>query len=63
MQNQMPAGWNIKHNPKPISNSRHDWDFYHDNYDGVNGLAGTAEDIYDAIEQIAEIEAEMKGEL
>lgn len=58
MQIQIPEGWSITYSPKPIGNGRHDYDFYHDNYDGENGLAGTAEDIYDAIEQINEIEEE-----
>lgn len=55
-QIKLPDGWHITYNPKPLST--YDYDFYHDNYDGENGLAGTAEDIYDASEQINEIIAE-----
>lgn len=60
-QPQIPKGWHITYNPKSIGSGKHDYDFHHDNFDGENGLAGTAEDIYDAIEQINEIEA-AKGE-
>jgi len=58
MQIQIPKGWSITYSPKPFGKGRHDYDFYHDNLDGENGLSGTAEDIYDAIEQINEIEDE-----
>lgn len=52
-------GWNIKYNPKPIPDRRHDYDFWHDEYDGAdggNGLCGTAESFDDAVKQISEIE-------
>ncbi len=54
-----PDGWHIEYNPKPIPRSSHDWDFWHDNYDGApdgnNRLFGTAMNIRDALEQIEEI--------
>ena len=52
-------GWHIEKNMKPIPDRRHDYDFWHDDYDGAddgNGLCGTAGSIVDAMEQIAEIE-------
>lgn len=55
-QPNMPCGWHITCDPQPMA--KQNYVFWHDNYDGENGLAGTAEDIYDAIEQINEIEAE-----
>ena len=51
-------GWHIERNVKPIPDRRHDYDFWHDEYDGGNGLAGTAESIDDAMRQISEIENE-----
>lgn len=48
--------------PKPIPDRRHDYDFWHDNYDGAdggNGLCGTASSIEDAMRQIREINEEM----
>lgn len=51
-----PTGWTITHNPKPIPNSQHDYDFVHENYDGENGLCGTASSATNAIDQIFEIE-------
>lgn len=54
-------GWHIEKNPKSIPDRRHDYDFWHDDYDGAdggNGLAGTAASFDDAARQIAEIEAE-----
>lgn len=56
-------GWHIVYSPKPIPDRRHDYDFWHDNYDGAdggNGLCGTASSVGDAIEQIKEIEQEGK---
>jgi len=51
-------GWNISYWKKPIPDRRHDFDFTHDDFDGENGLCGTAKSIYDAVEQIKEIESE-----
>lgn len=45
-------GWHIEKNVKPISDSRHNYDFWHDDY----GSCGTARSMIDAMEQIAEIE-------
>jgi len=56
---EIPTGWYITHNPKPIPDRSHDYDFVHDNYDGAdggNGLCGTAKSFTDAIAQIKEIE-------
>ncbi len=53
----LPNGWKIERNPKSIPSSAHDFDFWHENYDGENGLCGTAESVEDAIEQINEMEA------
>lgn len=49
--------WHIQRNPKPIPDRQHDIDFWADDYDGENGLAGTAKDFEDAGSQIQEIEA------
>lgn len=54
----MRNGWHIQKNVKPIPDSRHDYDFWHDDYDGENGLCGTASDPIDAAKQIMEMEAE-----
>lgn len=58
---QIPNGWHIQLNPKPIPDRSHDFDYYHDDYDhcsieGGNGLCGTASSRDDAIEQILELE-------
>jgi hypothetical protein len=58
---KIPIGWHIEINVKPIPDRRHDYDWWHDNYDGCdggNGLAGTAASFKDALEQIAEVESE-----
>ena len=49
-------GWRIEKNLKPIPDRRHDYDFWHDEYDGDNGLSGTAGTYGGAVEQIFEIE-------
>jgi len=54
-------GWHIEKNMKPIPDRKHDYDFWHDDYDGAdgdNGLAGTASSFDDAARQIGEIERE-----
>mgnify|MGYP001050229118 CR=1 FL=1 len=48
----LPEGWNVQYNPKPIPDRRHDYDFWHDDFDDVNLLCGTAHSIHDAVEQI-----------
>ena len=55
-------GWHIRYNPKPIPSKKFDYDFWHDEYDyaddtGGNGLAGNAESVDDAINQINDIES------
>jgi len=49
-------GWHVTLNPKPIPDRRHDWDFWHNDYDGENKLCGTAESVGHALTQIEEIE-------
>lgn len=55
---ELPDGWHIEYNPKPIPDFSHDYDFWHDDSDDCNNLHGTAKDPQDAFEQILEIEAE-----
>lgn len=45
-------GWHIEYRPKPIPSQAFDWDYWHDDYDGENGLAGTASSIDDAVVDI-----------
>lgn len=57
----IPKGWHIKYDPKPIPSRKFDFDFWHDDYDfcsesGGNGLCGHAESIDDARMQIQEIQ-------
>ncbi len=52
---KIPEGWIIEFNPKPIPDRQFDYDFYHEDHDGENGLCGTAKDIEDAVNQINEI--------
>lgn len=51
--------WRIERNPKPIPDRRHDWDWYHVDYDGTpdsnDNRCGTASSATDAIRQIQEI--------
>ena len=57
--NIIPNGWHIEYDPKPIPISSHDYNYYHDDYDGAdggNGLAGTASSVDDAMNQIMEIQ-------
>jgi hypothetical protein len=56
MNTQLPNGWHVEYNPKPIPDRRFDWDFWHDDNDIDNGLCGTAASKKDAIEQINEVE-------
>lgn len=53
---QLPTGWHISHNPKPIPIRTHDYDFWNDNVDIGNGLSGTASSYRDAVAQIKEID-------
>jgi len=50
--------WHIEKNIKPIPDRRFDYDFWHDDHDGDNGLCGNAESESDAMKQIAEMEGE-----
>ena len=56
----IPEGWKITYDPKPIPDRRFDWDFIHDDYDGApdgnNHLAGNGSSVDDCINQIREIE-------
>ena len=55
----IPEGWSVTYNPKPIPYSAFDYDFSHENYDGVDGeLCGTASSVVDAVMKIKEIEAQ-----
>ena len=59
MPDNSPEGWNIVLNVKHIPDRRHDFDFWHDDYDGAedgNHLCGTACNVGDAVEQIRGIE-------
>lgn len=53
----IPDGWNIEKNIKPIPDRRHDYDFWHDDLDIDSDqiLCGTAASVDDAINQINEI--------
>lgn len=48
--------WTIEKNVKPIPLRDFDYDFWHDDFDGENGLCGTAKNEQDAIGQIEEME-------
>lgn len=54
----------IVYNPKPIPLRSDDWDWYHDEYDGAPDSGdrrfGTTNSFEDAIDQINELEAELK---
>ena len=54
----IPEGWKITYWMKPIPDRNHDYEFAHDDYDGTNGLCGTAPTRDSCIEQIKEIEEE-----
>ncbi len=51
-------GWTITFNPKPIPDRSDDWDYVHEDFDGENGLCGTAKSREVAIQYIMEIEDE-----
>jgi hypothetical protein len=42
LREALKVGWTITYNPKPIPTRDDDWDYVHDDYDGENGLRGTA---------------------
>ena len=60
--NAVLEGWSITHNPKPIPDFSHDWDFVHEDYDGENGLCGTAAGYHNAVHAIIELEKEREYE-
>lgn len=45
-------GWTITFNPKPHPNRRYDWDYVHEDYDGENGMYGSASSISACIAEI-----------
>ena len=48
----IPEGWSVEKNPKAVSGF--DWDYYHIDHDGENGLCGTAATREHAIQYILE---------
>ena len=50
----MPEGWHIEYNPKPIRGL--DWDYWHDDHDGENGLSGTGSSFNNYLNQIEDRE-------
>lgn len=58
-----PEGWHIVKNVKPIPDRQFDWDYWHENYDGVedgNRLCGAAASWDDAVAQCWEMEFDAK---
>ena len=51
----IPNGWHIKYNPKPIPDRRNDWDYWHDDADDVDRRFGTAESEEAALQGIMEM--------
>lgn len=58
----IPPGWHIQYNPKPIPDFSYDWDYWHDNCDIDNPLCGTASSREKALEGIAEMMEELGDE-
>jgi len=57
MNKEIPSGWNIEYNPKPVPPRLGiDYDFWHENFDGENGLCGVGSSVEDCIEQINEMD-------
>ncbi len=48
----IPEGWHIKHNPKLISMSHNDWDYWHDDDEEVY----TTSSYYEALNLVNEFE-------
>ena len=64
----IPDGWNITYNPKPIPTRDFDYDFVHENYDyctetGDNGLCGNGKSVEDCLGQIKEIWHELENNI
>jgi len=57
----IPAGWHIQYNPKPIPLRGHDWDYWHDEVDNDSRLTGTAASEEAAKLAIMEKQAERCG--
>lgn len=55
LNKEIPEGWHIRKDMKPIPDRRYDYDFWHDEYDIGTNLCGNASDVDDAIHQINEI--------
>ena len=55
MKKQIPEGWSIAYESKPVPSRQYDWGFSHENHDGENGLCGTASSVDDAVAKIKEI--------
>lgn len=53
---EIPTGWNVVKNVKPIPVRTIDYDFWHDDHDGDPILNGHASSIEDAVKQIKFIE-------
>ncbi len=53
-------GYTISRDPKPIPDRRHDWDFWHDDYDGApewnDPRCGTAASVRECRIEIDELE-------
>jgi hypothetical protein len=56
VENKIPAGWFIDCDQKPIPDRQFDYDFWHEDHDGENGLCGNGASVEDCIAQIKEIE-------
>tara|TARA_R110000851_G_scaffold288033_1_gene442107 strand:+ start:156 stop:335 length:180 start_codon:yes stop_codon:yes gene_type:complete len=56
MEKKIPAGWHIEYEPKPAPVHYFDYDFWHEDHDGENGLCGNGASVEDCIAQIKEIE-------
>ncbi len=58
IQEDIGGGWCVRFNPKPMPDRSHDYDFWHEDYDGAdggNGLSGTASSHLDAVNQINDV--------
>ena len=59
MSNEIPEGWEIEYNPKPIPSRQFDYDWAHIDYCGArdsgDARCGTSESVEDAVYQINEI--------
>jgi len=63
---EIPEGWNVDRDVKPIPDRRFDFNYWHEDHDGSDGgdgLAGTASSVEDAVEQIKEIEKDLRDQL